>query len=186
MEHKKHYIVTTRFNNSTWNENRQFRERHGIGCVYCSPTMNSHTIPIDSIIFVLEMNNDTNRIMGVGMVRNHPKTNYYSVYSNNNFNRYVYVGKYRLDRSDMTEEEEKIIRAFEIICFTGSRHMKRGHGMTLFPQEMLTRCSRNLIDLVDYITRMFKEFIKAPTNPRAPTIRYIAESRSIVRINKQT
>jgi hypothetical protein len=156
MNHKKNHIVTTRFNNETWHENTRFRERNKVECVYCSPKMNTTAIPIDSLMFVLEMNNSTNKIMGIGLVRNHPKTNYSSVYSNNNFNRYVYVGKLRIDRSTMSEEEEKIMQAFDILCFTGNKHMKRGHGMTAFPPNMLARCARNKMDLVDYVTNMFR------------------------------
>ena len=156
MNQKKNHIVTTRFNHETWCENTRFREKHNTGCVYCSPKMNASAIPMDSLMFVLEMNNDTNKIMGVGLVRNHPRTNYNSVYSNNNFNRYVYVGKYRIDRANMSEEEDKVMRAFDILCFTGNKHMKRGHGMTAFPPDMLSRCARNKMDLVDYVTNMFR------------------------------
>ena len=153
----KNHVLTSRFNNSTWSENTSFRKRNGKhGCVYCAPITVNHQIPYDSVMFVLEMNNDTNKIMGIGMVRNHPVHNRYNVYQNNNFNRYVYAGKYRIDRSVMTEEEDIIIRAFDILCFTGNTHMKRGQGLTAFPVESLCRCAYNKMDLVDFITDMFK------------------------------
>jgi hypothetical protein len=153
----KNYILTSRFNDSTWSENNSFRKRNGKhGCVYCAPIMVSHEIPYDSIMFILEMNNDTNKIMGIGMVRNHPIQNYYNVYQNNNFNRYVYTGKYRIDRSKLTEEEETVLRAFDVLCFTGNKHMKRGQGLTAFPFDTLCRCAYNKVDLVEFITDMFK------------------------------
>ena len=104
------------------------------------------------------MNNDTNQIIGVGMVRNHPIVNKYTVYSNGNYNRYVFVGKTRIDRSEMDEEEERIMKVFDILCFTGNKHMKRGQGFRLFPIEMLYRCSKKL-DLVQFICEMFKRRI---------------------------
>ena len=161
MNKKKAHIVTTRFDNATWSENANFRARqsNNHGCIYCSPIMVSSSIPQNSPMFVLEMNNDTDRIIGIGMVRNHPITNYCSVYNNNNFNRYVYTGKYRIDRSEMSEEDDKILQAFDILCFKGSRHMKRGHGITSFPPDLLSRCSRTKIDLVDYVSNMFKNII---------------------------
>jgi hypothetical protein len=55
----------------------------------------------------------------------------------------------------MDEEEERIMKAFDILCFKGNRHMKRGHGLKSFPIEMLYNCSKEL-DLVEYITNMFK------------------------------
>jgi hypothetical protein len=111
-------------------------------------------------MFVLEMNNDTNKIIGIGMVRNHPVVNKYSVYSEGNYNRYVFVGKTRIDRSEMDEEEERIMKVFDILCFTGNKHMKRGQGLRLFPVEMLYRCSKK-IDLVQFICEMFRKRMQA-------------------------
>jgi hypothetical protein len=158
-EYKKtfrHHLLTTRFNNSTWNENVTYRSRNTkIPCIYCSPEPITKIIPIDAIMFVLEMNNDTNKIIGIGMVRNHPYVNKYCVYSEGNYNRYVYVGKTRIGRENMTEEEERIMTVFDILCFTGNKHMKRGQGLKSFPTDMLYRCSVRL-DLVQFIREMFK------------------------------
>jgi hypothetical protein len=101
------------------------------------------------------MNNETNQIIGVGMVRNHPYINKYNVYGNGNYNRYVFIGKQRIDRMDMTPEEDIIMQVFDILCFTGNRHMKRGQGLKSFPLDMLFRCNKRL-DLVDFIAKMFK------------------------------
>ena len=97
----------------------------------------------------------TNEIAGVGMVMNKPKINKYSVYENGNYNRYSFVGNCRIDRTEMTEHENMIMRVFDILCFTGNRHMKRGQGLTMFPVDMLYKCHKKL-DLVDYIRNMFK------------------------------
>jgi hypothetical protein len=101
------------------------------------------------------MNNDTNKIMGIGMIRNHPVLNKFFVYDNGNYNRYVYIGKNRISRTDMSEEEEKVMQIFDILCFQGNRHMKRGQGLKSFPVDMLYRCSKKL-DLVKFIGNMFK------------------------------
>lgn len=152
----RNFILTSRFNESTWNENKEYRKTHSqISCVYCSPDPISQSIPNDSVMFILEMNNDTNEIMGIGLVRNHPILNKYHVYDNGNYNRYVYVGKNRIDRTDMTEKEEQIMKAFDILCFTGNRHMKRGQGLKSFPIDILYRCSKK-VDLVKFISEMFK------------------------------
>jgi hypothetical protein len=159
LEYKKtfrHYLLTSRFNSSTWNENESYRLKNpSINCIYCSPEPISKIIPIDSIMFVLEMNNDTNKIIGIGMVRNHPYVNKYCIYSEGNYNRYVYIGKIRIDRNSMTDDEERIMRVFDILCFTGNKHMKRGQGLKSFPVDMLYRCSVKL-DLVNFIREMFK------------------------------
>jgi hypothetical protein len=55
----------------------------------------------------------------------------------------------------MTEEEENIMRVFDVLCFTGARHMKRLQGIKAFPMDMLYKCSK-IMDLLDFITKMFK------------------------------
>lgn len=156
----KFALMTSRFNNKTWQENMNYREKQqNIGCIYCSPEPISVSVPIDTIMFVLEMNNDTNKIIGIGMVRNKPICGKYYVYEDGNYNRYVYIGKTRIKREDMTGEEEEIMKVFDILCFTGNRHTKRGQGIKKFPPEMLYRCSVKL-DLVDFISKMFKTRIQ--------------------------
>ena len=155
----KNTILTSRFSNETWEQNVQFRKKMGdkVGCIYCSPDMISSSVPLDSIMFILEMNNTNNRIMGVGMVKNIPaKPGKYNVYEDGNYNRYVYVGKYRIDRTNMDEMEEKIMHVFDILCFTGNKHMKRGKGLKSFPIDMVFRCSK-IVNFVDFITNMFKK-----------------------------
>ena len=149
-------LLTTRFNDETWEQNKKYRKEKELpGCIYCSPGPISVKIQSEQIAFILEMNNDKNKIMGIGMIRNHPHINIYQIYENDSYNRYVYIGKTRIDRSEMNEEEERIMKAFDILCFKGNRHMKRGHGLKSFPIEMLYNCSKEL-DLVEYITNMFK------------------------------
>jgi hypothetical protein len=44
-------------------------------------------------------------VMGIGLVKNHPVAGKYAVHSVNNYNRFVYIGKWRIDREDMSEDE---------------------------------------------------------------------------------
>jgi hypothetical protein len=150
------FIITSRFNNKTWHENEQYRIQHNLkGCIYCSPSQVTVNIPTETILFVLEMNNETNKIIGIGMIRNKPKINRYTIYNERNYNRYVFTGKTRIDRVDMTEDECDIMRVFDILCFTGNRHLKRGQGLVSFPLDMLYRCNKRL-NLVDFISNMFR------------------------------
>jgi hypothetical protein len=153
----KNIIVTTRFNNKTWEENTRFRNTHSmIGCIYPSPEMNSREITENAYLFVLEMNNDENKIMGIGIVKNHPIYNKYAVYSNQNYNRFTYLGKLRIDRTSMDEMEENIMKVFDILCFKGSRHMKRLQGIKAFPADMIYKC-QPILDLQQFISDMFKK-----------------------------
>ena len=79
----KSHITTTRFNDVTWEENRQYAERNSnIGCIYGTCEQISTQIHQESVLFVLEMNNDQNRIMGIGMVRNRPIPRKHRIYTN--------------------------------------------------------------------------------------------------------
>ena len=62
----------------------------------------------------------------------------------------------QLEEEEMTEEEECIMRVFDVLCFTGTRHMKRLQGIKAFPVDMLYKCSK-IMDLLDFIAKMFKE-----------------------------
>ena len=174
------FILTSRFNESTWNENENYRKKSGMkGCIYCSPDLITTKIPIDSAMFILEMNNDTNKIMGIGMVKNHPTVGKHSVYLNGNYNRYVYNGKYRIDRDDMENKEEEVMKAFDILCFTGNTHMKRGQGLKMFPTDILYRCLK-VINLVEFITEMFKKrFSKKEKENKEPKEKYINGEQNI-------
>jgi hypothetical protein len=157
LSEKSYSLITSRFSNSTWSENCDFlSKKTKIGCIYCAPTLINKKIALDSMMFVLEMNNDKNKIMGIGKVNNHPKLRKYSVYNNQNYNRYVFTGKCRIDRKDMNGEEEEIMKAFDILCFRGHFHMKRGHGLSAFPPVLLYRIMP-VIDLAQYIYTMFEK-----------------------------
>jgi len=153
---KKNFVATTRFNNKTWSENQEYvKNNEKIGCIYPVTEPNGQNIPPDAFMMVLEMNNEQNRIMGVGLVKNKPIYNKYHVYSETKYNQYAYVGKFRIDRAEMSEMEENIMKVFDILCFTGARHLKRLTGVRTFPIDILYKCSK-ILDIVDFMTDMFK------------------------------
>ena len=150
------FLMTSRFNTETAEENKHFRNAGWKnGCVYCSPTKISETIPIQSILLVLEMNNDINKIIGIGLCINKAFVERYSVYKENNYNRYNYVGKYRIDRTDLDPKEEAVFKALDTLCFTGNDHMKRGHGIKRFPSRLLYNC-KDVLNIPEFIENMFK------------------------------
>ena len=95
----KQFIMTSRFNTQTLQENRDFVKKNAsIKCVYCCPDPIAKNIPIDTVLFVLEMNNETNKIAGIGLVRNHAFMHKYNVYAERSYNRYIYYGKTHIAR----------------------------------------------------------------------------------------
>ena len=150
-------LLATIFTNDTLKENEEFRKEKKIGCVYCSPDPIKRDIAINSILLVLEMNNSINKIIGIGMLKNHPICNKYKVYKKENYNRYVFLGKTRISREDMSEEEEEIMKIFDLLCFKGNKHMKRIRGLKSFPMETLYNILEGSgVDLIKRISEMFK------------------------------
>ena len=159
---KKLPILTTRFTNDTWNENQQYlkkTEKNGEKkkkMIYCAPIPISSKIIPECFCAVLEMNNDTNQIIGIGLIPNiayHRKKN---VYGDFNYNRYSYFAKKRIDRSEFSVEEEEVISMLEILCFKGYGHLKRGQGITILPLPYLYKYYiEKQLDIIQIIRNMF-------------------------------
>jgi len=154
----QYYLLTTRFNNSTWQENQSFCKKKEYPCAYCTPCPISESIKKESVMFVLEMNNDTNRIIGIGMLRNIPRKGNI-VYEEGNYNRFSYIGKKRIDRSQLDAREEALMNILDEKCFKGKGHLKRGQGLTLFPMAVLYKFENeeNPIQIITQIVEMFKK-----------------------------
>ena len=62
------YLASTRFNTETWKQNEKWRENNNYkGCVYGSPIRIKDDVPIGANIIILEMQNDINKIVGIGL-----------------------------------------------------------------------------------------------------------------------
>ena len=146
---EKFYIGTTRFSNSTYKENHDWRERFKWeGCIYGCNKKIPQVVPHLAMVYVLEMNNETNEIMGIGLVRNYinPKYRMCIYTSDTNYNRYIYNSSYRKPRAEINK---KLLLALELIVFKGYGHYKRGQGITTIPWK---RFGDNGI----YIYKMFQ------------------------------
>lgn len=141
-------LAITRFNHNTYRENRDWCEKNGHkGCVYGSPVRVTDRIDPDTILYVLEMNNNINRIVGIGVIV--PSKHYIKrakIYSDNNYNRFVYNSRRRIDLECdyVTISIMKKIVMLEKMLFYGCRHFKRGHGIQLVP-TWITLTSANKI-----------------------------------------
>jgi len=139
----KHYvsrieIMTTRFSDYGFNENKEWREERGMaGCIYGTPKMVSSKVWEGVPMFVIEMNNNRNRIEGIGFVRNRSCEDNYKrrIHTNHNLNRYIYEGVYRLDKGQVTDEfHKRVIWVLEMLLFKGAKHSKRSIGITRLPE----------------------------------------------------
>ena len=152
----KETIAVTRFNQTTWNENCRWREKHNIkGCIYGTLQPICEKIHDNYKIYVLEMNNDTNTIEGIGIISNkkYPRQN---IYSTNAYNRMIYKGTQRIDRTQYSKEALNFIYSLEDLVFKGASHMKRGSGINILPvnrklssiESALTQYTEQIIQLI--------------------------------------
>lgn len=140
-------FAVTRFNNETYYQNQRWRENNKyIGCIYNTPRQIKSNIPLMINVIVFEMNNSINKIVGIGLIKNTVICDkYYKIYSDQNYNRYSYKGKYRIDIEllrekmlrEMNFENIKWIEKLELLLFKGKTHFKRGHGIQELPAFIL-------------------------------------------------
>jgi len=151
-------IMSTRFTDATWDENESYRRKHNIGCVYGSPQRISEKVEPNGIVHVIEMNNTQNKVMGIGIIRNTVQCDKnYRIYETGNYNRYVFKGKYHLDRSCLSKE---LLDVLDYILFKEKTHLKRGSGMTIVPDKLLRHSAVGEMDVKQEIKNAFIRIYK--------------------------
>jgi hypothetical protein len=130
-------IGTSKFNTQTYKENIAWKQIND----KMNYTLTTLMIPIcDRIptnrgVFILEMNNETNQIVGIGIVKNFPVRSEevgVKIYDNDYFNSYIYHGKYHISRKEILKRSDwKVLMYLENLVFKGSKHLKRTEGFSL-------------------------------------------------------
>lgn len=147
-------IFTCRFNNETLQINYTYRRKKQWECMYCSPVQLPTLHGND--LYVIEMNNEQNRIEGIGKIQ----INYgildahCKVYSNPNINRYIYKGTQHISREHLPPE---LVVYLDKILFTGKTHSKRGSGIMRFPQVFLRDSDNRKKNVNEFIPQLFSK-----------------------------
>ena len=144
-------VYTTRFNTQTYEENRRYKLRgreedddESINwehtALYGSMTLMPINAPTNKYLIVLDMNNTTNRIMGMGLVKNLlAKNQRLRIHENPCFNEYTYKSNFYVSFEHLDKEKQDYIHEhFERVLFYGKGHLKRGCGFMRFPLKRLT------------------------------------------------
>ena len=137
-------LFITHFNNFTYSENKRWRENNNIITIYNSPIPICKKIKSNKFIFVIEMNNTTNQIEGIGKIKPLNRKDFkYKIYSEQNYNRYTYRGNKRIDRECIDEDT---LKCLEFRLFYGidslkpkhrrGTHLKRGQGIKKVPKDI--------------------------------------------------
>jgi hypothetical protein len=150
-------IVSTRFTNVTLKENRDYRcKAESPPCIYASPQTISPKILFDCLLFVVEMNNDLNRIEGIGLIRNRPYMDkYYKIHNDANYNRYIYKSQYFIERDILLRQNPFLVEVLDYILFKEKTHLKRGCGFTTIPEKLLKHIKCENINIVEEIRSQF-------------------------------
>jgi len=155
------YLACTRFNNTTYDENIRYRNKHTENVIYGSTLKIRNIYPVGELIFIAEMNNETNKIEGIGLIKNnlvHDKR--HKIYDNNEYNRYIYRGKYWLSREQIYEFEPEILEIFDNILFKGKSHLKCRIGITIITEKLFVHWNYNLKTLKNMIKNLFVNYFK--------------------------
>ena len=73
------YLCTTRFSDETHMQNRRFCELNSLYCYYSNRT-SIPRVPLNSTMYILELNINQNKIMGIGRIKKSPIYDNINVY----------------------------------------------------------------------------------------------------------
>jgi hypothetical protein len=157
-------FLTGRYNNETWSLSKEYRIKKNLACIYAPPLKISENIAYNSPIFVIEMNNDLNKVMGIGLIKNKLITDkIYKVQKDTNCNRYIYIGEYHISRELLNEYNPELIYLLDEILFKGYTHSKRGIGLTKLPEKILKIDICKNLDIKKEIKNIFIKHFKKET-----------------------
>lgn len=155
------YIACTRFNNTTYEENTNFRHKYNETAIYGTTLKIRNIYHLGTLIFIVEMNNEQNKIEGIGLIKNMLVCDKrYKIYDNDEYNRYIYKGKYWLSRSQINNVNEKITEIFENILFKGKSHLKCRMGITIITEKLFVHWNYDLQILKNMVKYVFLSYFK--------------------------
>jgi hypothetical protein len=150
------YIGCTRFNNDTYKENIDYRFKNQETVIYGSALKIREIYLPDSLIFVAEMNNDTNKIEGIGLIRNSLVYNKkHKIYEHIEYNRYIYNGKYWLKREILDNMDPDITKILDTVLFKGKSHLKCRSGISIITDKLFSHWDYKLGILKEKIKNVF-------------------------------
>ena len=150
------YIASTRFNNETYQANRHYRTKNDMPVIYGTNIKVQSKYDPGSILFVIEMNNDENRIEGIGLIRNTLLLDKkHNIYDNSEYNRYIYHGNYWLSRQQLEDSDAELVEICDLVLFKGKSHLKRQSGISVLTKQLFTNWDYSLQKMKGKIRGVF-------------------------------
>lgn len=152
------YLVVTKFNDETFEQNYTYRLKHKLnGCIYGVQHCMSPKIELNASVFIVEMNNSSNKIEGIGFAKNYPNSEKkYKIYKDPNYNRFIYIGKYRLSRQELLCYDSELVEILDYILFKEKTHLKRGSGFMTIPEKLLRHVKCNNKNIKNDVKNLFQ------------------------------
>ena len=157
------YLACISFNNKTYDENICYRNNKcNKKVIYGSMLKIREIYPTESLIFIAEMNNSENRIEGIGLIKNILVYNRkHKIHENNEYNRYIYQGKYWLSRTQILEVDFEILTIFDDILFKGKSHLKNRIGIRIITDNLFVNWgSYDLTTLKNKVKNVFNHYFQ--------------------------
>jgi hypothetical protein len=151
-----YHIASTRFNNKTYKENIDCREKTKEPVLYGTGIRIHQKYEIGCLMFVCEMNNEENQIEGIGLIKNqvaHEKK--YKIYSDSDYNHNIYRGSHWLSREDLILLDEELVTIFDKMLFKGKSHLKRQSGITVVTEKLTKNWEQDLDQLKRRVKDLF-------------------------------
>ena len=158
------YLACTRFNDLTYYENITYRIKNNEKTIYGTTLKIRNIYPYGSFIFVAEMNNENNIIEGIGLIKNLLVCDKrHKIYENDEYNRYIYRGRYWVNKEKISEFDGEILEIFNNILFKRKSHLKRRIGIIVITEQLLSHWvdfDYTLINLKNKVKNMFLHYFK--------------------------
>jgi hypothetical protein len=139
------HIASTRFNNNTLAQNMAYRLKSSEPVIYGTGFQINAKYPAGIILFVVEMNNEENRIEGIGLISNNIVFDKkHKIYDDSNYNRFIYRGDHWLSREKILAIDPEIVAIFDKILFKGKSHLKRQSGITIVTEKLVLNWEHDL------------------------------------------
>jgi hypothetical protein len=138
-----------------------YRLKSGEQVIYGTGFQINAKYPIGVILFVLEMNNEENRIEGIGLISNNLVFDKkHKIYDDTNYNRFIYRGDHWLSREKIIAIDPEIVTIFDKILFKGKSHLKRQSGITIVTKKLASKWEYDLEILKKQIKNIFIDIFK--------------------------
>lgn len=155
------HLACTRFNNETYDENLRYRSKNSEKVIYGSTLKIREIYPSGMLLFIAEMNNERNKVEGIGLIKNtlvHDRR--HKIYENSEYNRYIYRGNYWLSREDINKFNPEILEILDTILFKGKSHLKCRIGITVITEKLFVHWDYELQNLKNMVKDLFIHYFK--------------------------